>query len=288
MANEIKSDNGNLTLEQLSAIKRKIELGLILQKELPQIAGDYKDRFTHEEITEVYDISKTYRVTEEIARGAVSYAIRGYNKKINKINIPTYIGLIKDLTELDEIAEAHLIENGKITGLALKLAGKGIHAQTLQERMENGCIGGQITYQEKLGIYGRTSEQHSLDSQKAGLFIVEKYKAEGKGIFDINAGYQRMGGLVSGQKLGTKMRDEKRGIHAMTSEELSAAAKKGAAKALEACGFIAWSDEEIKEAKELRNKGLEALEIADRINKKFHDNKKIRNRNGVYSILRRK
>jgi len=67
----------NLTPTQYSTIDRYKTLGKILAEEIPEISNDYRHNLTLREIVVKYNIMERYNIiNEEIARSAVSYAIK--------------------------------------------------------------------------------------------------------------------------------------------------------------------------------------------------------------------
>ncbi len=132
-----------LTNEQCAAIKRVIKLGEALIKDHPEIANLRREGNYIHTIAEKLDIQLEYGVTEKIAMGGVNRAIAGHN---GSFNLDSYVGLIPK-EERERLGREHKQEN----------------------RRENGRENGRKAYKNKLGIHGRTTEQHSEAVRKGGL-----------------------------------------------------------------------------------------------------------------------
>ena len=131
-------DYKELSNEQFGAITRGIELGRTLQKEHPEIAVMY-GYYSQTDIPKMLDIQSEYGVSDNVARSGVHYAINGHEEGFG---IESYVGLITDEEELKRLEEGRKVQCGR--------------------------KGGRKTYEERLGIHGRTAEQMSEDGRKAG------------------------------------------------------------------------------------------------------------------------
>ena len=226
-------DNKEFSREQVGAITRGISLGRTLQKEHPEIADIY-GYYSQTDIPKMLDIQSEYGVSDEVARTGVHYAINGHEEGFG---IEGYVGLITDEEERKRIGREHNIQGGRKGGL------------------KGGRKGGLKVYEQGLGIFGRTSKQHSEDSRKAGRKIYEQ-------------------GL---------------GIHGRTAEQRSEDSR----ESVIARGQTPWSDEEKEFAYMLsqeqeyqhpngRNAGKSNNElIALSLNIEYHDCKEVRNTNAV-------
>ncbi|MBI2632709.1 hypothetical protein HYW75_06915 [Candidatus Pacearchaeota archaeon] len=136
----IKERNTCLEPRTASAIKLSIEIGRRIQQDLPRIAEDYGKLLSRKEIANKYNICEMYGVDIEIAKPAISYAIRGYHgeENVGKHRIPRFEGLITDKKELKRI-RLKLIEKGLEYMVIEKI---GIHSQNIEERRLLSSKGG--------------------------------------------------------------------------------------------------------------------------------------------------
>lgn len=127
-----------LTDRQKAGIRHVLEIGRDIQKRFSAIAEDYRHGMTQDKIMEKYKIIEVYGINIDIARLAVSSALRGYDGRLSEAtNVDPYSGLIEGKTELDAIAKDH-----RIAGAKKQLDEKrGIHGHTLKERKEIGRLG---------------------------------------------------------------------------------------------------------------------------------------------------
>jgi len=252
--------NDGLNGDQMSAIRRGLNLGRALQKDHPEISTMYKDH-TLPEISDRLSVSSKYGINETIAVIAVYNALRGHYEDFG---VSPYEGLLSK-EEINRIGKEHQRNNGRKT----RDEKIGIFGRTNDERLEDckkggykmGGIRGQETYETGVGIYARTPEQHSDDS-------------------------------VIG---GNKSYEEKLGVHGMSAEQRVEAGRKSAASR----GQISWTDGEIEHAYKLsltseymhqsgRHNGRACNElIALELNKQFHDSEAVRTEDTVYKSLYR-
>ena len=132
-------DNKELSNEQFGAITRSIKLGRTLQKDHPEIAVIY-GYYSQRDIPEMLDIQSKYGVSDDIALTGVSKSILGHE---GSFGIESYVGLITDEEELKRLREGR-----KVAGV-LK--------------------GGQTTYEQGIGVHGRTAEQIIEASRKGNI-----------------------------------------------------------------------------------------------------------------------
>mgnify|MGYP001576218157 FL=1 len=142
----------NLTREQIAAMRRSIELGLQLQIDMPEIADDYRNGTSAEEIVNRYGIIKRYssqpgEITMEIAKKSVYYELKGHD---GGFGVPAYKGLIPDEKERKRISGEH----------------RPITSNDTEVRREFHAAGGRKTLELKVGIHGRTPEQRRNDHLK--------------------------------------------------------------------------------------------------------------------------
>jgi len=148
-------DNKELSNEQNRAITRGIKLGRTLQKEHPEIAVMYGD-YSQGKISEMLDIQSNYAVSDSVAITGVRHAIGGHE---NSFGIEGYVGLIPDEGERKKLEEWHKVAGGKKSGQKTYEQGVGVHGRTPEQHSEDSRNG------YKNGLANRTPEQHSEDSR---------------------------------------------------------------------------------------------------------------------------
>lgn len=120
--------------KRLCAIRIARDLGLVIQREHPEIVELYRSITPLPTIIRKLDLIDEYNVTEHIARNAVEYALRGYHWGFGA---ESYKGAIKDEQELREIERKYRIK----TGNRLKRRKIGICGQTAEEQREAAILG---------------------------------------------------------------------------------------------------------------------------------------------------
>ena len=120
---------------------------------------------------------------------------------------------------------------GKNGGVKTKELCLGIHAQTIEQRIENSRKGGNKCKELGVGICGRTKEKRIEDSKKAGSIGGKKCKELGVGVFGrtkeeiIEDG--KKGGKIGGKNGGKRTKELGVGFFSMTEEEKQKARSKG-------------------------------------------------------------
>lgn len=223
---ERKRRQKNFPPERWAAIRKSIHLGRMLIEEHPEIADLWRQGFSRPEIIRRLNIKQDYDVSEYIARGGVCRAIYGHE---GGFDTESYEGLLPDAEERKRIFDEHHRETG------IKIL------------------------KQKVGLYGRTPDQHSKDSHRGG------------------------------SKGGRRAYELKVGVHARTPEQLSKDNTKASHMALISRGYILWSDEEKEEAYRLsqqpeyiwqestRPGTPNYRKIAERLNEIYHGGKPVRN-----------
>src|SRR3989344_2465532 len=102
----MEAKSNDLTQEQIRAVRRAYTLAEQLQKDIPEIAGLYRNGKHSAEIVRLFDINSRYGVNDELARVAVSTAIRGHN---GYFDIKPLEGLIADEDMLEELERKHQV-----------------------------------------------------------------------------------------------------------------------------------------------------------------------------------
>jgi hypothetical protein len=173
--------NRELSKEQITAIKKGIDLGRALQDDHPEIAMIY-GYYSQSEIAKMLKVQDNYGVSESVARSGVHKAIAGHN---GSLGIEAYNGLIPDELEREWFRAEHM----KINGLDNHKDGVGLHGRTHEEKIEDGkkayqaglskrtpeqrskdgIKGGSTSYVRGKGIHGRTAEEMTEDGIKSAI-----------------------------------------------------------------------------------------------------------------------
>tara|TARA_Y100000310_G_C20685077_1_gene818461 strand:- start:3009 stop:3737 length:729 start_codon:yes stop_codon:yes gene_type:complete len=157
-------DYKDLTVEQLGAIRKSIELGRTLKKDHSEIAELYRHGNPLSTIIEELDIQSRYGVGDNVAIRGIHYAISGHN---GSFRLSEYEGLIPNEKERERLAKKHNQESGFISGRKAYKEGKGIYGRTLEQMGEDSRKGGIKGYGSSLAR--RTPEQIIEDSRKGGF-----------------------------------------------------------------------------------------------------------------------
>ena len=236
------------TRKQFGVIKKGTKLGQTLQQDYPDIAKLWEQFGSYSEVADYLNIQLEYRVGCNVAKLAVVMAISGYE---GCFRIPAYEGLITK-EEKEKIATKHLQEGRRKT----YEEGMGVHGRTSEQHREDGSKGGCKTYKERIGVHGRNSEQRTEDSSKGGREVYKK-------------------GL---------------GIYRRNSEQHREDSRKGAREACILQGFTLWTSEEEEFAYQLSQQPeyrweegtncqgrINNVLISNELNIKFHYGEKVRN-----------
>lgn len=159
----------NLSNEQRKAIRRSKQIGLTIQTMLPEVADNYRSGSSLEDIVDMHNIQRMFRVPRRIAVTAVDSAIIGH---VGGFSVPAYHGLIEDPDELDRLWFEHKSSSGK------------------------------YTYQHKIGVYARTKRQMEKDGRKGGTLSGNQHKANGTGICGMTREELREAGIKSAESRG--------------------------------------------------------------------------------------
>ncbi len=146
---------GELSSEQIGAIKRSIEIGSLLVNDHPEIAELYRGGMTHSGIAENLDVGN-YGASDKVAVTSIYYAIKGH---AGGFGTESYDGLISDLDELTRLEHEHYAEYGRMGGRKSAELGKGIHAINPETGERYVVEGGRKLAELGKGIHGLTPEQ---------------------------------------------------------------------------------------------------------------------------------
>ena len=236
-----------------------IKIARQLQSDIPHIADDYRKGLTCEEIIDQYKIDSNYGLTKRIAQHSVQAAIRGH---YGGFGFQPFDGLIKDISELERLAQQHYTDAGK----------KRMHSLTSGEKTKlskaGGDIGGRRVYELKAGIHARTTEERQEWGKK----------------------YGHIGGSIGGKRTY----ERRLGIHALTSNERKWSGRQSAINR----GQVPWIERiitdtycvlsEIEFAYKLsqipefrRRSRINNQLITDMLNELYHNNNPVRTSNSV-------
>ena len=154
-------DYKEFSREQVSAIRQSIKLGRTLKEDHPEIAVIY-GYHPQRDIPKMLDIQSEYGVGDNVAVSGVHHAINGHEEGFG---IEGYVGLITDEGEREWLGREHNVQSGQ----KLYEQRIGVHGRTAEQHSEDSQKGGQTTYEEGLGVHGRTAKQHSEDGRKGAI-----------------------------------------------------------------------------------------------------------------------
>ena len=129
----LESDNGNgknLSPRQFSAIKRGIDFGRILVEEHPEIADFYREGISQEKIAEMLDLKSKYGNSNSVTRTGVIKSLSGHEGGFGSSE---FEGLIPDSEERSRLSLEHKVEQGFKT-LREKT---GVFGRTSEKRTED-------------------------------------------------------------------------------------------------------------------------------------------------------
>lgn len=242
---------------QRAAIRVAREIGDLLAMDHPEIADDYRNGLTHEQIALRYgldEITDSHRIRRQAVLFALKKLIpaderqrlKAAKMKANGDRAVTLGTGIHGLLDSERVifgrkAAQVLADRGlgifaltpeqqKAHGQKMHRLGKGVHALTTEERRAIG----KKNHQYKKGVHGLSSAEHREHGKKShqmgvGIHamtdeqrseLAKKTIAEGKGF-----------GSLTPEQLqaqGEKSRDDKKGIFSKTAAELSEYGKKSA------------------------------------------------------------
>jgi general stress protein YciG len=126
------------------------------------------------------------------------------------------------------LTKEQMTENGKKGAQKAKELGVGIHAISKEQRIENSKKGVRKAKELEVGIFAMTEEELSKAGKKGGKISGQKNKENKTGYM----GRTKEQMTEDGKKGAQKVQELGIGIFALTSEELSASAKKAYANGL--------------------------------------------------------
>ena len=126
-----------LSDEQKIGIKNSILSAFEIQKTIPDLANDFINGSTLEQLVKRYDIESKLGCSSSTAINTVRIALVGYNGNLTFFEgeVPTFSGLI-DKETYDNVVKERMVNSGKKN----LLEKKGIHAQTIEDRKQLGRL----------------------------------------------------------------------------------------------------------------------------------------------------
>jgi len=209
---------GDLSPEQISAIRRTIRLGFTLQNDYPEVAELYKQGSTQREIVETLGLQSKYDVSRSIIENAVGRAIGGHS---GGFDVKPYDGLLPP-EEREKLVRDHRQECGIKSGALY------------------GALGGKKLYEEKRGVHAFTREERKVVGRRGG----NKLYADRKGVHSMTSEELSDAGRRGGNISGSKNCQERVGVHGRTSEQMNQDSLKGVISR----GCTLWSKCEIEYA----------------------------------------
>jgi len=209
----MESEQKVLTKEQITAIQKAQEIGRALAKSNPEIVDYYREGAFQRDIA-LRVVPDQYGRSEKVAVGAVGYALR----------------ILLSDDELERLGNDNRKRSSIAVGEHTLQKGKGIHAQTLDERAEAAKKG----FEEGLGQLDR--EVLAYFGRKGGKKAAKTNEQQGTGIYGLSDEQRQ----EIGRRNGQKNYENGVGIHAMTPEKRLEAVIKG----LHSQGKVPFTDEE--------------------------------------------
>lgn len=180
-----------LSPQQITAIRKGVELGRILRDEHPEIKELYKlQGLSLTKISEELQIELEYGTSFRVAVSGVWYSLIGHKRGFK---IEPYEGLIIDEEELRQLGQDHKVKNYYMLGKKL------------------GEKHGQRTYEERRGIHALTSKEKSAIARQSAIARgVTPYKeGELRDAYTLsqNPHYQYSDGKHKGKPIWQKIMD---------------------------------------------------------------------------------
>ena len=155
---------GELSSDQISAIRHSIRIGSLLVNDHPEIAELYRDGMTHSGIVEDLDVKVKYGANDKVAETSIYRAITGH---AGGFKTEPYNGLISDSDELTRLEHEHRANAG--TKAAEK--GTGIHGYNPETGKRYTVEGGTKTAELGLGAHGinpETGAKYAVEGGRKG------------------------------------------------------------------------------------------------------------------------
>ena len=157
---------GELSSDQISAIKHSIEIGKQLVNDHPEIAELYRDGMTYSGIAESLDVKGKYGASDKVAVTSIYHAIKGH---AGGFGTESYDGLISDLDELAGLEYEHYAKNGR---KAAEL-GLGIHGRNPETGERYVVESGKKAAELGLGIHSLQTSWSKEETEYAHLLSLE-------------------------------------------------------------------------------------------------------------------
>ena len=215
---------GEMSSEQIGAIRHSVRIGSLLVNDHPEIAELYGDGMSYPGIAESLDVKGNYGASDEVARSSIYHAITGH---AGGFSTEPYDGLIQDLDKLTRLKHEHNAENGRRSaesinpetglryvvenGRRLAAEGKGVHGYNPETGERYAVEGGIKLAAEGKGVHGLTPEQRLENGRKAllarGLTPWEKEETEYAHLLSLEPEYKR-GSQVNNKEIAQVLNED--------------------------------------------------------------------------------
>ncbi len=126
----------DMTPKKMAAIKKAIQLGIVIRKRFPEIADYYKVGFSGREIVNHYEVMKLFGVGYAVALAAVYRALGGYDGSPAFSSCPDYYDGLLSPEEMKSCGERNNATTGSVAGKFARDNGTGIFSYTKEEWAE--------------------------------------------------------------------------------------------------------------------------------------------------------
>jgi hypothetical protein len=182
---------GELSSDQISAIKHSIEIGKQLVNDHPEIAELYRDGMTHSGIAARLDVKREYDISsDKVAVTSIYHAITGH---AGGFGTESYDGLISDLDELAGLEYEHYAKNGR---KAAEL-GLGIHGRNPETGERYVVESGKKAAELGLGIHSLQTSWSKEETEYAHLLSLEPEFQHQKGSWKGKGDYKTIAQVLN-------------------------------------------------------------------------------------------
>lgn len=165
-----------LSLEQISAIEMARRIGEKIVSDYPEIADDYRQGNTLNEIAEKYNIPEKYAIPYRNVRRCLQSAIKILISKEERKSLKRQHLQKSFLRNYKEGIGIFSFSSEKLKKMGRKLyeKKKGIHSQSKEEKIENAGKGGRKAYELGLGVHALSNKERKEFGRKGALVIGRK------------------------------------------------------------------------------------------------------------------
>jgi hypothetical protein len=126
----------DMTPDKMAAIKKAVQLGIVIRDRFPEIADYYKVGFSGREIASHYEIMKVFGVSYSVSIAAVYRALGGYDGSPSFSRCPDYYDGLLSPEEMKHYGERNNATTGAVAGKFARDNGTGIFSYTKEEWAE--------------------------------------------------------------------------------------------------------------------------------------------------------